>query len=596
MRLASLAAAGLFFACGGRPEGAPRSAPATSMTAAPAAPPAAKDRLLPIAGPHQITAAHWAAHRVVGRSERELWFADPARPDQTHVVFLPAPIHSLATETASSVVAVLLEDGHLRTYEHGVLLHESQLEAKSSLDALAPDGRYLLTSLPTSSDVRVLDTRTGAVVSTFDQDGSNSSFDPTGTYLLRAGSLVRVKDGGIMKAWRAPDADGAYTQAWVNGRGVVFEQKYLSLIDPTSLVVKRVPYECKPGVYSFDFTDPPHGTILHLCGDRAMFVDATSGRVTRVKLPLGKLFGLLDIRARSNGSLVVRGERFDGVDSTTSVEIAIDAEHREATVVDRATPAATDAKPTFEERSCARWVGAALGHGDFCEAEADGAYWLTTYGGSFAIADAEREILRIGARSPGVRLPNVRLIGGAGLGLVLEVPDPGDGTSPGLRWKLGEPEDTPQRAVNLDDRRCDAGVALPNGHLLAICAGSSGGRKVKPKRADVMVTLVEISEQQELLAERRLENGRTVVVVNDHPVTWDGWAPPLLATEWAGPPSTCAASCAPVATYALHRDFAIRIDTAGKMQVAGTLDPNALACIDAEGLARPFAACRAQGH
>lgn len=588
MRLVRLVAFGLL-GCGGSPGAQPHVIATPTPVAVPAlAPRASQHRLLLLAGEHAIRAARWTDHHVVAHSDREVWFVDPTQPESPRVLDMPTPIEKLVTTPESAVAAVLLADARVLTYEHGVLLHETKLQDGERVDAVSPDGRWMLVSSSASSDERVLDTHTGAQLSSFEQDAAMSVFDPTGTFLLRSNSLVRIQDATVLKAWRAADPTTSFRQEWVRGRGVVFEDKGVRLIDPSTRVTKLVRYECK-GTEAIDFVDAAHGTVLHLCGNRAMLVDPVTAAVTRVKLPTQPRVFLDGVRARADGTLLVRGREIGASDSMVDLELAIDVAKKSATVLDRVDLGEANVEQQLDPRSCARWIGQTLGHGDWCQAEADGAFWLTSFGGSFALAKDDREIVRIGAQNP-MQPGRFHLRGGSALAGVEETYDDG-GTHSTLRWTFGAPpSEGPRQDLAVTDRWCGPAIPLPSGNLLAGCVAAWKG---KSKKRPTTAALVELSPTFEVVAERALPSRIDVVLVGAHPLTWDPtFSLPFLATEWPGLPSTCGDSCTALATYAAYRDFAIRFDPIGKVQIAGTLDAHALACVDREGVAHPYDVCR----
>lgn len=585
--------------CGGSALPAQPTTLSTPPAQSSAAPKAARHRLLILTGEHALRNARWSGHRVVAHSDRELWVVDPAQTQTPRMLETPALIEKLVTTAESPVFAVTLADQRVLVYDAGTLARELKLEERDEIESLSPDGRWMLVSNPMASDVRVYDAHTGAKISTFEIDGMTSVFDPTGTFLLRSGSLVRVQDGAILKSWHGPDAVAMSTQAWVRGRGVVFEATGIRLVDPETKTTKLVRYECK-SESALDFVDESRGAVLHQCGNRAMFIDAQTGTVTRVKMPVKagffseSAYASADVHARATGTILVRGREYGSHESMTELEIALDLENEKATVVDREVFDESIAGPTLEHRSCERRIGKALAEQDFCDAEPDGAFWLSSYGGSFAIATRDGELFRLGA-GESRRRGQLRLHGGAALSGVEEMPEEGE-THSSSRWSFGAPpsEDSSTHVSRMHfpptDRWCSPAVQLPNGNLLAACVDLAKGKK---RTKESISNLVELTPAYESVAERAMPGHVDVVLVGDHPVTWDvRRGLPFHATEWAGLPSVCGESCAAVATYSIFRDFAVRTDASGSMQIAGTPDPNAMRCVDERGGVHPYEACR----
>lgn len=140
------------------------------------------DRVLVVAGPHALREARWSAHRVVARSEREIWFFDPAHPDDLRVQVPPAPPASLVAEPTSPIACVNLIDGRSLTFEGSTLLHEHRGTSYRGMTAISPDGRWLLDASGGDAPARVVKARSGALVSSFEDGYEGGSFDPSGTY------------------------------------------------------------------------------------------------------------------------------------------------------------------------------------------------------------------------------------------------------------------------------------------------------------------------------------------------------------------------------------------------------------------------------
>jgi len=547
-------------------------------------------RLLLIAGEHAIHDAHWVAHRVVARSQREVWFVDPAHPDAVRVHTMSAAIWNLATHPASSVVVASLHDGRAVVFDRDEVVREIAAPAEH-VDAVSPDGRLLLTSMPNTPGQRIVEARTGRMIAKVELDGYQSAFDASGRYLLRAGSLVRVHDGAVVKKWPSVDAYENLPRGWVGGRAVAFAQKAVHLIDPVTLAVKTVPYECRQNDNPHDLLDASHAIVLHLCGNRAQLVDPFTARISRVKLPVAADFSLGQMRVRADGTVALQGLQSGPGGTYGSVDVEVDVAKGVARIVDRDDHTENASAPSFATRSCRRWVGSALGERDWCDAEADGPYWLAQRGGSFAIASADRELLRIGVQMAGGPHPYFRLVGGGGLGGMLDVEDSVDHAPRGLRWQLDQPIDLVAAAVPIRGRACSPGT-MSNGRLLTVCSRPDADA-VDAHPTPSPLVLTEIDENGQIVAERSLLETSDVVFSKGRPITWARWRGlPYLAREWPGAPSTCP-DCAPVATYGIHRDFAVRIDAQQRVQVAGTLDPNTFACIDERGRAFPYETCRA---
>jgi len=548
-------------------------------------------RLLLIAGEHAIHEARWVAHRVVARSQREVWFVDPARPDAVRVHTMSESIWNLATHPASSIVVASLNDGRAVVFDRDEVVREIAAPAEH-VEAVSPDGRLLLTSMPNTTGQRIVESRTGRMVSKVELDGYESAFDPSGTYLLQAGSLVRVRDGAVVKRWPSLGTGEFPSLGWVGGRGVAFGKRAVHLIDPVTLAVKTVPYECKQNDNPHNLFDAAHSTVLHLCGNRAQLVDPLTARITRVKLPVTTDSSINRIRVRADGTIALEGLPAEPDRNYGSVDVEIDVTKGVAQIVNRDELIENEPDPQFAPRSCRRWVGAALGERDWCDAEADGPYWLAQRGGSFAIASADRELLRIGVQMTGDPHAYFRLVGGGGLGGMLDIEDAVDHTPRGLRWQLDQPGDLVAAAVPIRGRACSPG-AMSNGRLLTVCASADAEESVQTHPTPSPLALTELDEHGQIVAERKLLETSDVVFSKGRPITWARWRGlPYLAREWPSAPSTCR-DCAPVATYGIHRDFAVRIDAQQMVQVAGTLDPNTFACIDERGRAFPYETCRA---
>lgn len=375
-----------------------------------------------------------------------------------------------------------------------------------------------------------------------------------------------------------PQGDDARLRVWQDGRALLLDQEGAHVIDPVALTLTDLRFACPPRAGQHDFADG--STILRVCGDRAGFFDAGKHRVDRVKLPLTPNYVVLSGPIGADRSVSLWGRDED----ENQLEITINPVRRHAELVDR-EERKSSGRPDLHDRHCARRMGTALGHGDLCDAVADEGRWLAVRHGSLAVTAGDHEILRLGVRTDGTLPPRFEVRGGGGL--VGRTED--DAV---VRWSFGAASDQPTRTIELPGRGCTPGRALPGGNLVATCHTSTS---VLGEDYRLTEKLVELDPALAVVAERTVDGDSAYVLVNGRPLTYGSYPGlPFLVTEWPGPPSTCGDGCAPLATYGAYRDFAVRVDAQGGVQVAGTLDPNALVCVGADGRAHPSSACSMQ--